>query len=166
MGRGRLWAWLALLAAVGVVAALVTLIIRDYVTLTIVIAAAAVAAAAAWLALTRRGSIRPVAAVVALAALVAAMVTLSVRDAFDELLIFAAAGLVFGAATRRAIRDSRRAAAMPAVKRAPASRAVLLMNPKSGGGKVATFNLVAEAKRRGIEPIVARPGRRPRDARA
>jgi diacylglycerol kinase family enzyme len=40
----------------------------------------------------------------------------------------------------------------------PATRPVLLMNPKSGGGKVERFNLVEEASRRGIEPVVLKPG--------
>ena len=40
----------------------------------------------------------------------------------------------------------------------PAARkGVLLMNPKSGGGKVEKFGLVDEARRRGIEPIVLAP---------
>jgi diacylglycerol kinase family enzyme len=40
----------------------------------------------------------------------------------------------------------------------PAARPVLVMNPKSGGGKVGRFNLVDEAQRRGIEPVVLAPG--------
>jgi hypothetical protein len=32
------------------------------------------------------------------------------------------------------------------------------MNPKSGGGKVERFNLVEEARRRGIDPVVLAPG--------
>ena len=32
------------------------------------------------------------------------------------------------------------------------------MNPKSGGGKVERFQLVEEARRRGIEPVVLQPG--------
>jgi diacylglycerol kinase family enzyme len=32
------------------------------------------------------------------------------------------------------------------------------MNPRSGGGKVGKFNLVEEAKQRGIEPVVLEPG--------
>ena len=42
--------------------------------------------------------------------------------------------------------------------RSRAVRPVLLMNPKSGGGKVERFHLVSEARRRGIEPIVLQPG--------
>ncbi len=34
---------------------------------------------------------------------------------------------------------------------------MLLMNPKSGGGKVEKFNLVDEATQRGIEAVVLGP---------
>ncbi len=45
-------------------------------------------------------------------------------------------------------------AAPPVAARHP----VLLMNPKSGGGKVQRFNLVEECRARGIEPVVLEPG--------
>ena len=42
---------------------------------------------------------------------------------------------------------------------APATRhGVVIMNPKSGGGKVARFNLVSEARRRGIEAVLVEAG--------
>ena len=160
---GRLAAWVALLAVAAVVAALVVLVVRNWITLLIVLAALAVAAAAGWTAVTRRGAIRPVAAVVAVAALVGAAVAMIARGAVDELVIFVVAGLVFAGATQRAIRESRQrqsaAAAPPAGRPGPpgSRKAVLLMNPKSGGGKVERFELVAEAKRRGIEPVLLGP---------
>jgi diacylglycerol kinase family enzyme len=40
----------------------------------------------------------------------------------------------------------------------PAQRGVLFMNPKSGGGKVERFQVVDEARRRGIEPVLLSPG--------
>jgi diacylglycerol kinase family enzyme len=40
----------------------------------------------------------------------------------------------------------------------PARHGVLLMNPRSGGGKVRRFDLEAEARRRGVRPIVLQPG--------
>jgi diacylglycerol kinase family enzyme len=40
----------------------------------------------------------------------------------------------------------------------PAKRGVVLMNPRSGDGKVARLGLAAEARRRGIEPVVLGPG--------
>ena len=160
---GRLAAWLALLAVAAVIGAFMLLIVRNWLTLLIVLAALGVAAAAAWEAVTRRGWVRPVAWVVAVAAVVGAAIAMIVRGAIDELVIFLVAGSVFGWATQKAIRDSRlerSAAAAPGRTPQPRStgEAVLLMNPKSGGGKVERFQLVAEAKRRGIEPVLLRPG--------
>ena len=40
----------------------------------------------------------------------------------------------------------------------PAKHPVLIMNPKSGGGKVEKFQVVAECRKRGIEPIVLTKG--------
>jgi diacylglycerol kinase family enzyme len=160
---GRLAAWLALVAVAAVVAAFLLLVVRNWLTLLIVLAALGVAAAAAWEAVTRRGWIRPVAGVVAVAALVGAAIVMVVRGALDELVIFLVAGFVFGWATRKAIRDSslKRSAAAAPSDRTPlprsAGKAVLLMNPKSGGGKVGRFQLVAEAERRGIEAVLLRP---------
>jgi diacylglycerol kinase family enzyme len=160
---GRLAAWLALVAGAAVIAAFVLLVVRDWVTLLIALAALGVAAVGAWEALTRRGWVRLVAWVVAVAALAGAAIALIVRGALDELVILLVVSLVFGWATQKAIRNSRLtrsgAAALP--DRTPQSRstdtAVLLLNPKSGGGKVERFRLVAEAERRGIEPVLLGP---------
>jgi diacylglycerol kinase family enzyme len=69
--------------------------------------------------------------------------------------------LAGGAATKYALgRDIRslKNTPTPGEPVGPAARPVLLMNPKSGGGRVERFGLVAEARRRGIEPIVLQPG--------
>lgn len=66
-----------------------------------------------------------------------------------------------GAATRSALgRDitSLKSGPTPGVAVGPATRPVLLMNPRSGSGKVERFHLVEEARRRGIEPVVLAPG--------
>ena len=48
---------------------------------------------------------------------------------------------------------------MPISRRAPRPRRpVLILNPGSGGGKAARFELAGEARSRGIEPIVFGPG--------
>jgi diacylglycerol kinase family enzyme len=157
-GRGA--AWIALLAAAAVAVALVVSLVRHWDTLLLVVAAFAVAAAAAWLAVTRRGGIRLVAAVVVVVALIGAAVALIARGAVDELVVLVVAGAVFAWAARRALRAAARPAASSqrtASLRQPAGKAVLLMNPKSGGGKVGRFDLVGEARRRGIEPVVLGP---------
>jgi diacylglycerol kinase family enzyme len=99
----------------------------------------------------------------AVAALVGGALALILLDAVDELLFVALATAVFGTAIGIAIRETQRvdrAEAEPQARRSSgrAGRAVLLMNPKSGGGKVERFDLVAEAKRRGIEPILLNRG--------
>ena len=161
---GRLAAWVALLAVAAVVAAFAMLLVRNWVTLLIVLAAVAVAAAAGWMMLTRRGATRSIAAAVTIGALVGAAVAMIARGALDELVIFVVSWLVFAAAARGAIRGSVQPAATtpPAsppksAQRRTAGKAVLLMNPKSGGGKVGRFELVSEARRRGIEPVVLGP---------
>ena len=39
-----------------------------------------------------------------------------------------------------------------------AVKSVLIVNPRSGGGKAARFDLVAQCRPRGIEPILFEPG--------
>lgn len=40
----------------------------------------------------------------------------------------------------------------------PFARPVLIVNPRSGGGKAARYDLVAQCRIRGIEPVVLEPG--------
>ena len=156
-GRGA--AWLALVAAATIVVALGALLVRHWDTLLMVVALFAVAAAAAWLAMTRLAAIRFVAAAVVVVALIGAAVALIARGAVGELVVFVLAGAVFGWAARTALRAAAQppASSQAAPRRNSAGTAVLLMNPKSGGGKVGRFDLVGEAKRRGIEPVVLGP---------
>ena len=164
LSRGRLAAIVALVALVGVVVALVVLLVRDAVALGETLGALAVVGAAGWLALSRYGTLRVVALIVVVGALGAGAAALIHRGAVNELIGLAVALAVFGLATRVAL---RRAAAtdgpmrQAAGARVPFSRAgrfVLLLNPRSGGGKVARFDLVGESRRRGIEPILLEPG--------
>ena len=46
--------------------------------------------------------------------------------------------------------------ALPAAE--PPKRAIVVWNPKSGGGKAVSNNLADEARARGIEPIELKPG--------
>jgi diacylglycerol kinase family enzyme len=159
---GRFAAWIALLALVAVGVALAVLLFRDLDALLLVLAALLVAAAAGWIALTRRGAARGLGLLCAAAALAGGVVALVVRDAWDELIVLGAAITVFAVATRYALTRAR-ASAGPSTSpdRRPHRRfakAVLIMNPKSGGGKVETFDLPSEARRRGIEPVLLEPG--------
>jgi diacylglycerol kinase family enzyme len=119
----------------------------------------AVLSLAGWYVVSRAGVIRLVAAVVGVAALVAAILVFFASDTqlWRVLIAFAAVAVSVGT-TRRALRPPEPTTGLPGPAGSTSSRPVLLMNPKSGGGKVERFNLVEECTKRGIEPIVLRPG--------
>jgi diacylglycerol kinase family enzyme len=160
-GTARIWAWIALVAALGVVATLAVLLAHDVVALLFVLAALGLAGAGLWLAATRRGTARLLGIAVAVAALVGGVVGLIEQGVIDELVALVVAIAVFGAASRMALRrqisertDSTHPAARPARARSP----VLLINPKSGGGKAERFDLPGEARKRGIRAVVLERG--------
>jgi diacylglycerol kinase family enzyme len=133
-------------------------------TLIVVVLSTAFAAAMAWIAITRRGRTRLVATVLAGAATAAMaigfFVVLSSQQALRDVVVVALLLAVAAFATRYALGGERARASEPE-EAAPVGRCrypVLLMNPKSGGGKVGQFHLVEEARRRGIEPVVLGPG--------
>jgi diacylglycerol kinase family enzyme len=151
-------ALLALVAQLGVTAAA---LLRHPLPLLAAVVLLGVGIGAAAYALTRTGVRRTVAAVVAVAALAAPLVLVVAYGRLLWLLLLVGLVVVAGGATRYAL--GRNLAALksgptPGAAVGPAIRPVLLMNPKSGGGKVERFNLVEEARRRGIEPVVLAPG--------
>jgi diacylglycerol kinase family enzyme len=158
----RIAAIVALAAAAVAVMALALLVVRNVPALLAALAALVVAGAVGWIAVTRRGAVRMLAAAGAAAALVGGAIALVVLGTVDELVLFVLAGGLFAAASRRAFRGAALreavAAAQPRPRAARSRRAVLFMNPRSGGGKVERFDLVGEARRRRIEPVVIEPG--------
>jgi diacylglycerol kinase family enzyme len=158
----RVWAWIALAAAAGVLATLAVLLFRNLGALVFAVLALGLAGAAAWVALTRRGIVRVLGIAVAIVALAGGAVALVRRDAVDELVAFAVAIVAFAVASRLALRQThtvREAEPVPPTPRSsPPKRAVLLINPKSGGGKAERFDLPGEARKRGVEPVVLGPG--------
>lgn len=122
---------------------------------------AVIAVPLVWSAVTRSGATRWLAAATAVLALGGAIAILVRDHAVLDLIAFIAFAAIAAAAARVAVISDRHAveAARPALTDAgKASRGVLLMNPWSGGGKVAKFDLPAEARARGIEPIVLEKG--------
>ncbi len=123
--------------------------------------AACGAVAAAWVAATRRGLLRVLAGALAAVALAGVVAVLVWKGVIVELVL---AGVLLAlAASCSALalgrtRAGRRALRAPGRPSGAAHRGALLMNPWSGGGKVAQAGLVAEARRRGIEPILLEPG--------
>ena len=161
-GTARIWAWIALVAAVGVLATLAVLLAHDVVALLLVLAALGLAGAGLWLAATRRGMARLLGIAVAVVALAGGVVALIAQDVIDELVALVVAIAVFGAASRMALRRSqipeRADSTHPAARPARARSAVLLINPKSGGGKAERFDLAGEARKRGIRAVVLERG--------
>jgi diacylglycerol kinase family enzyme len=151
----------ALVAAVAVVVSLAVLVVRNVPALLAALGALLIAGAVGWVAVTRQGAVRLVAAVGATAVLIGGAVALIVLGALNELVVLVLASSFFAAASRIAFRrasaQGASAAAQPRTRARP-PRAILLMNPRSGGGKVERFDLVGEARRLGIEPVVLEPG--------
>ena len=157
----RMSAVVALATVVAVLAVVVVSVVQRPLVLGVAIACLGVAIAAAAYALTRTGARRLLAAVVAVLALVAPLALVVAYGRLPQLLLLIALLALAGVVTRYALgRDLRslKSGPTPGVAVGPATQPVLLMNPRSGGGKVERFHLVEEAKRRGIEPIVLTPG--------
>ncbi len=149
----RVSAAVALMCLVAAVVAAVVEIVRDLPRGLVAIALLAAGVIVAWQALLRRGTARHVlAAGVGLLLFAAAAVTLSgERFGFG---LAAIALLILGVAIGRPVFrvDATLLAAVPP------RRAVVVWNPRSGGGKAVSNNLPDEARARGIEPIELKPG--------
>jgi diacylglycerol kinase family enzyme len=150
------------LAAVVALTALVTsvglgvLLVLNVQWLIAMLVSVAVVTVSIWYALTRRGLLRLAAAAIALVG-VAAVVVVGVQlfaFVFLPLLVFAVAARYALARDTQVLITGVR----PAYEVTPAGRGVLLINPKSGGGKAARFDLSGHAHRRGVRPIVLQPG--------
>ena len=119
--------------------------------LAVGLVAAAVSLASAFLALSRRGVLRWL----SLAVFVLAPVTVIVVYAIAGLLwiaaVSAAGWLLAGATARAALSGDRLDWRMPEFPAAPARHPFLIMNPRSGGGKVEKFDLQRKAEALGAE---------------
>ncbi len=122
-----------------------------------------VCSAAIWFALTRRGPRRAVSA--ALAALSGSGLIVVLVANWQGVVVLVALLLllaVFGLAARYALGRTGKTAVGGVVGAvvpvSTAGSAVLIINLKSGGGKAERFDLAAQARQRGIEPVVLQPG--------
>jgi diacylglycerol kinase family enzyme len=99
--------------------------------------------------------------VLAVVAAVAVVVILVASEALIELVVLAAVVVLAVLLSRYALAAdpaALRHRAPPGQRVTPPQHPVLLMNPKSGGGKVEKFGLVEASRARGIEPVVLAPG--------
>ncbi len=118
--------------------------------------------AAGWFALTRTGARRVTAVVVAVAVLVALVAVVAGAEGYALLSLLARivglgvaialAHYALGATVGALAQSQTPGTPVPA-----ATRGVLFMNLKSGGGKAERFHLVDECTRRGIQPVVLEP---------
>jgi diacylglycerol kinase family enzyme len=158
----RLAALVALLAALVAAIVLVATVFRSPVAVAVAVAALVVAGGCSWIALTRSGLVRLLALAATLVAIAVSLTALFMGGAHRGVIAFAAALALFTVAARgargRRIKSRARPRQVSAAEPRKDARAVLLMNPWSGGGKVERFALAEEAKKRGIETITLQRG--------
>ncbi|WP_405860990.1 diacylglycerol kinase family protein [Streptomyces sp. NBC_00090] len=157
-GAARLLARLAVLAAIGSLVVLVLAVGEGgLVVLGAGLLGLVLCAVGLWWFVAHRGAVRLLGAVLAVAAPVAVLVLF----AHDGLWLTALVLLLCWGATlafaRAALRTSRPERSAPGIAAARPRRPVLIMNPKSGGGKVGRFGLVERAEELGARVILLDP---------
>ena len=161
--RRRAAAVVALVGLAAIVAILGLVLIRNWWLVPMVLASAALTAGAAVRVVVLDGRHRvrwALAGIVGVVGLVVGLVAVAAADlAASGLLIVI--GAIAALLTIYAHRGYVRPVAAPVVtgprRDTGQRRSVLFLNPKSGGGKVGRFDLVAEARRRGVETIELGP---------
>ncbi|KAB1979940.1 MULTISPECIES: diacylglycerol/lipid kinase family protein [Streptomyces] len=133
--------------------------VRGFLLLLAALAAMAVAAAALWWALTRRGPVRWIAGLLAVLLPLAAVVILAITLLWT-LLLSPLLWIVAVWCGRYALRSARgRHRPMREHRTPPPRKPFVLMNPRSGGGKVERFGLVEKAERLGARVVLLDPER-------
>jgi diacylglycerol kinase family enzyme len=161
--RLRVAAIVALLAPIAMAVIVVIALAGDAAIAVLAVALVALASAGAWWALTTRGLWRLLGAgagALSVAGLIVVLATHwpGVVVLVVLLLLLALFGLAARYALERTGTTAVGAASGGAGRVGAVQGPVLILNLKSGGGKAERFDLVAEARKRGIEPIVLHPG--------
>ncbi|MET7491761.1 diacylglycerol kinase family protein [Streptomyces sp900116325] len=157
-GAARLPARLAVLAAVGSVVVLVLqlgeggLVVVGAGLLGLVVCAVGV-----WWFVAHRGVVRLIGALLAVGAPVGVLVLLAYDGLWVTALVLFLCWSAALACARAALRRSRPERSRPAIVVPPPDRPVLIMNPRSGGGKVGRFGLVERAEELGARVILLDP---------
>jgi diacylglycerol kinase family enzyme len=140
--------------------------LRSFAMLAVGLASAAVSVAAAYWFLAHRGILRWLSLVVLVLSPAAVIVVFALRGLLWVALASAAAWLLAGVTARAALAAEPGDWRMPErrVDR-PATHPFLIMNPRSGGGKVAKFDLKRKAEELGAEVFLI-DGREPVDVEA
>ena len=148
--------WLArlsfLLAGLAIVIVVVFAGLKSLAMLAVGLAAAVVTLAAAYVFLSRRGVLRWLALAVFVLAPVAVIVVYAFRNLLWVAIVAAAAWLLAGLTARLALAGDQPEWRMPEHPATPPARhPYLIMNPRSGGGKVEKFDLKRKAEALGAE---------------
>src|SRR5829696_4047672 len=156
----QLAALVALIGSVGISALVLRVVVSDPVSVVLMFALVFLVAFFGWLVLTRRSRMR----LLGLPVIVFGLVGLGAFAYDHKVALPALIGVfaLFGLAARYAVRHSRMTeelAGRHARPANPARKGVLIINPKSGGGKAERFNLPTEARQRGVEPLLLEPGK-------
>jgi diacylglycerol kinase family enzyme len=148
---GRRWtARLALLVvAVAVATPLIIVGLRSFVLLSIGAVGLAAIAVGGWWALSRRGVVRFVGVALAVLALAAVVTVFLVAHFWWVVVLSAALWLVAAVAARAALRGAD--STMREYETEAAGQPFIVMNPRSGDGKVGRFDLVTKAEALGAE---------------
>ncbi len=161
--RSRVAAVVALIAPVVMVVVAAVALAGDVPVAVLAVGLLLACSAFIWLALTHRGPRRAFSAALATLSGVGLIVVLvanwqGVVVLTALLLLLAVFGLAARYALGRTGETAVSGAAGAVVPVGAAKSAVLIINLKSGGGKAERFDLAAQARRRGIEPVVLQPG--------
>jgi diacylglycerol kinase family enzyme len=143
-------------AAAALVTPLVIAGVLSLVLLVIAVAGFAIVAAGLWWLLSHRGLVRVAGGFVIVIAVFGVAVIFALADFWWIVAVTVALWLVFGALARIALRGS--GAQMAEFHAAPAYRPLLIMNPRSGGGKVARFGLKGKAEALGARVVMLGAG--------
>ncbi len=149
--------WLARAAFAAWIAAIVVLVgTEGAIGLTLLVVgllgAIAVLVGGYWF-LAKRGLGRWLGLTVAVTAVVVVLVIFLWQDALVIAIVVVVLFVLAGAAARRAMRG-RTPEWMPTVRTPPPSRVFIVMNPRSGGGKVVKFDLQRKAEELGAEVVL------------
>ena len=148
--------WLArlsfVLAGLAIVLLLVFAGLKSLAMLAVAVAAAVVSLAAVYVFLSRRGVLRWLSLAVFVLAPIVVIIIYAFKDLLWIALLSAGLWLLAGMTARAALAGEQPDWRMPEhPARPPARRPYLIMNPKSGGGKVEKFDLKRKAEALGAE---------------
>ena len=148
--------WLArlsfVLAGLAIVILVVVAGLKSVAMVAVGLAAAVVSLAAAYVFLSRRGIWRWLSLAVFVVAPIAVILVYAFRDLLWVAVLSAALWLLAGMTARRALAGNQPDWRMPEhPAQPPARHPYLIMNPKSGGGKVEKFDLKRKAEELGAE---------------